>query len=72
MREFNVCCRAMGCNAYFISFRHMDLAQPAFVCKSARCKTWVMRWVHTFALGALVEEARFIIEPLVDLEHLSR
>jgi len=31
-----------------------------------------MRWVHTFALGALVEEARFIIEPLVDLEHLSR
>jgi len=25
-----------------------------------------------FALGALVEEARFVIEPLVDLEHLAR
>jgi hypothetical protein len=31
-----------------------------------------MRWVHTFALGALVEETRFVIEPLVDLEDLAR
>jgi hypothetical protein len=30
-----------------------------------------MMWTHTFALGALVEEARFTIEPLVDLKHLA-
>ena len=35
-------------------------------------KRWVMKWMHTFAFGALVEEARFVIEPLVDLEHLAR
>lgn len=35
-------------------------------------KGWIMKWIHTFALGALVEEARFVIEPLVDFEHLAR
>jgi len=60
-----------GCTPYFVWFRHMNLAQPAWVCESERGRR-VMRWKHTFALGALVEEARFIVEPLVDLEHLSR
>jgi hypothetical protein len=31
-----------------------------------------MKWKHTFALGALVKEAWFVVEPLVDLEHLAR